>query len=408
MRVMTALNSAPSCHVFHDLCKSILVDFSINNQVFISSFCTSASSHLASSSTDISFIQEFLQKSCGLSLQEASLASKSLIHVKSTKNPEQVLQFFKERGFTDAQIRNTVTRYPKLLVSSVHKTLQPKLRVFEDLGILGTDLGTIISRDPKLLRVSVGGKLLPGISFLRKMVESNDIVVRILTRETWVLHVHLEQRLKPNILFLESIGFGQKLLSNLLLNRSRFLLCKETLVKDVVNTVSKFGIPPQSGMFPHALSVLCSMNKKTLERKINFFISLGLSEEQVLMAFRKSPFILATSEKKLQDHMDFAVNTLKYEPSVIVNHQRFFMASMESTIIPRYRVLQMLQSMNLPKRSFSLINAFCFSEKIFLKRFVFRYPESSILYELYKGIDGSKPSPHLKVKEGECEEMEPQ
>eukprot|EP01018_Ginkgo_biloba_P036400 Gb_35262 [translate_table: standard] len=372
---MICSRGSPIVHPFHNILARSFV-FSTNNLLFIPFFSTSSTSHLAPSPNS-SAIQDFLQKLCGLSQQSAILASQSLLRLKSTQNAEQVVQFFQERGFTDAHILNMVTSRPKVLASSVHKTLQPKLRVFEDLGIVGNELGRLISKNPTLLRVSVERKFIPGISFLRKMLGSNDNVVKVLMRHPWILRVHIEKKIKPNYIFLQSIGVDDKFLLNLFMRKTRFFLSTEALVKDVVNTVDKFGVSRHSGIFPYAIFVVCSMNKTTLERKIEFLISLGLSKEEVLVAFRKSPFILAISEEKLQNHMDFLVKTLKCKPSVIVFNPHFFMTSMEAKIIPRYRVLQMLQSMQLPKENFSVLSMFSMSERRFLERFVLRYGESS-------------------------------
>eukprot|EP01018_Ginkgo_biloba_P036416 Gb_03685 [translate_table: standard] len=68
----------------------------------------------------------------------------------------------------------------------------------------------------------------------------------------------------------------------------------------------------------------------------------------------------------------------------------------------------MLQSMQLPKESFSVINVISTSEMRFLDKFVYKYGESSGLYELYKGMDGTVCSPDLQVKKGECNKIEHQ
>eukprot|EP01018_Ginkgo_biloba_P036368 Gb_12966 [translate_table: standard] len=345
-------------------------------------------------------IQDFLRKSCGLSQKQAILALKPLVHAKSTQNLEQVLQLFKERGFSDVHIQKIVSRRPQVLASSVQNTLQPKLNVFEHLGIVGDQLGDFISKGPALLSMSLERKIAPGISFLEKMLESNEKVVTVLMREPRILFVNLEKKLESNLLFLQNHGISGKILWSFMIRKPRFFLSSQATIKDVVKTVEKLGVSRRSGMFPHALFVVSSMNKKTLERKIKFLITLGLSKEEVLLIFRKSPFILAASEKKLQCHMDFLVNTLKCVPSIIVSYPQIFTTSMEARIMPRYRVLQMLQSMQLPKESFSIMNMFSATEKRFLEKFVFKYGESSGLYEIYKGLDGTMTSPRIMVEEG--------
>eukprot|EP01018_Ginkgo_biloba_P036365 Gb_12969 [translate_table: standard] len=346
-----------------------------------------------------SFIQEFLQNSCGLSQNEAKLASKPLLHLKSTKNPEQVVLFFKQCGFTDVHIQNVVTCRPKVLTSSVANTLLPKVRVFESLGIVGKQLGLLISRDPALLATSLEKKILPGISFLQKMLESDDNVVRTVTREPWLLHTDLEKKLEPKLLLLQNHGINRKLLSKILITKPRSLMSAENVLKDLINTVENLGVSPRSSTFASAVFVVSCMHKKTLEHKIDFLVSLGLSREQVLMVFKKAPFVLSSSEDNLRNHMDFLVNTLKYEPSIIVHYPRFLTTSMKSTVMPRYRVLKMLQSMELRKKNFSVISMLSISEKKFLERFVFKYDESSRLYGIYKGIDGTSDS---NMKEDEC------
>eukprot|EP01018_Ginkgo_biloba_P036417 Gb_03684 [translate_table: standard] len=353
-------------------------------------------------------IPDFLQKSCGLLQKQANAVSKTLVHLKSTKKPEQVLAFFKEHGFTNAHIQKMVARCPILLTSSVQSTLQPKLRVFEDLGIMGDELGYLISKDPVLLRVSLDRKILPGVSILQNIVGTKENVAKIVMREPRIVYINIEKKFKPNLLLLQSYGIEGKTLCSFLFRKPRLFFSTETVLRVVLNTVEKLGIPRRSGMFPHAVFVVSSMNKMTLERKIKFLMGLGLSEEEVLLTFRKSPYILATSEKKLQCNMDFLVNTLKCEPSLIMLYPQFFMTSMEAKIIPRYRVLQMLRSMQLPKESFSVINMISTSEKRFLDKFVYKYGESSGLYELYKGMDGTLSSPDLEVKKGECDKIEQQ
>eukprot|EP01018_Ginkgo_biloba_P036249 Gb_26213 [translate_table: standard] len=351
-----------------------------------SRFIASSTSHIASSPPNI---EEFLQKSCGLSPKQAILASKPLLHLKSLQNPDQVLQLFKEHGFGDAHIQNLVIRRPKLLSANVQKILEPKVRILESIGIVGKQLGFLFSRDPSLLGTSLNKKILLGICFLQNLLQSNDNVARVVIREPWILHSDLEKKFKPNFLYLQSNGVDRKLISNFFVAKPRILVSTETLIKNVVETVDNLGVPRHSKMFPRAIFILSSMNKVTLERKLKFYISLGLSEEELLLAFRKSPNIVSVSEKNIQNHMDFLVNTLKYQPSAIVLYPRFVTSSMEARIIPRYRVFQILKSMQLLKEDFSLLNMFCISEKRFLERFINKYGESSGLYATYKGTDGT-------------------
>eukprot|EP01018_Ginkgo_biloba_P036424 Gb_25286 [translate_table: standard] len=349
-------------------------------------------------------IETFLQKSCGLSQRLAEKASEKLVHLKSTKNPKQVLKFFKERGFSDSHIQTLISRRPEVLASSVPRTLQHKLRLFENLGMVGNMLGDAVSRDPTIFKRSIKGKLLPGISFLQEVLQTNENVVKVLSRQPWLLHFDLEKTLKPKILFLKNYGIDEKRLWNHFVSQPRFLISSETVIKNVLKTAEELGVPRQSDMFVDAVFAVSSMAMKTLQRKLKFFIRSGLSEKYLLTAFQRSPYILTVSEEKFKQRMDFLVNTLKYEPSIIAQYPGFLMWSMESRILPRYRVLQLLQSMKLWKKRFSVIEMFLMSEKIFFEKFIFRYGPFSGLYESYKGIDVSVPVLDVDLKVGEMKD----
>lgn len=54
-----------------------------------------------------------------------------------------------------------------------------------------------------------------------------------------------------------------------------------------VKTVNEIGLAPKEPRFIHVLRVVCSMSKSNLKKKIEAFVSLGWSKEEVLNTFRK-------------------------------------------------------------------------------------------------------------------------
>ena len=83
--------------------------------------------------------------------------------------------------------------------------------------------------------------------------------------------------------------------------------------------------------------------------------------------------------------MDFLVNGMGVEASLIVKCPTLTSLSLEKRLIPRASVIQVLQSKGLVKKNMYLPRVFVYGEELFLQKFVTCYKEeASDLLKLYK------------------------
>ena len=75
--------------------------------------------------------------------------------------------------------------------------------------------------------------------------------------------------------------------------------------------------------------------------------------------------------------MDFFVNKMGRESSLIANRPFLIGLSLEKRIIPRYSVVQVLLSKGLIDKDISLVVLFESTEKMFLEKFVNGYKEEA-------------------------------
>ena len=145
------------------------------------------------------------------------------------------------------------------------------------------------------------------------------------------------------------------------------------------------GINPLRASFVQAVSAIRGMNKSTWERKVNAYKRWGLYGDEILVAFAKNPCCFRASEDKIMRVMDFLVNKMGLEASLIVERPSLISMSLEKRLIPWALGIQFLQSKGLVKKNFYLPTAFEYVEELFLQRIVFlNKEEASEFLQLYK------------------------
>ncbi|XP_058089395.1 uncharacterized protein LOC131236294 [Magnolia sinica] len=120
-----------------------------------------------------SFTVSYLINSCGLS-QESAFSASQKIQLKSPEGPDSVLKLFQNHGFTNTHIAEIIAKRPLLLLSSVNKTLKPKLDFFHSMGLTGPTLSKILSADPGLLYRSLNNQIVPAVDFLKSFVHTDE------------------------------------------------------------------------------------------------------------------------------------------------------------------------------------------------------------------------------------------
>ncbi|XVF62638.1 hypothetical protein PTKIN_Ptkin09bG0024400 [Pterospermum kingtungense] len=334
-------------------------------------FSTNANQH--------STVVSYLINTCGLSPKSALLVSKR-VHFEAPEKPNLVLGVFKNHGFSQTQISKIIEKAPTILVCKPDKTLLPKFEFFHSLGISGSDLTTLISTSPALLKVSLESKLVSNFNALEELLNSKDKAIAAIKRAPIIFYNNVE----GTIAALRGHGVPDANIAMLIQRWARFTMSSPDEFNQTIEIVKKMGISPLGIQFVIAI-VAVKLNEKALwERKVNLYKSWGLSEEQIIAAFAKFPWCMIASEGKISAMMNFFVNKMGWEASVLAERPRLLSFSLEKRILPRASIIQFLLSKGLLEQKVTRVaQMFACTENVFMKKCLTSLKDEPQMLKLY-------------------------
>lgn len=342
----------------------------------------------------------FLIDSLKCPKQRALTITSHFSHVKSLEKPQATVHFLKIHGFSDTQIRLMLNSRPQLLILDVDKILKPKLIYFQELGIPRSHLAMFISKNPMLLTSSLDKKLKPCVELIKKVLQLiqpdtskcniNDVMFHILSRYAWV--VGKDSRLLSGIKYLESCGIVGSQLVMILKNEPRLVYMSEAKLKSLITRATELGFIMGSRMLVYGVFTCYSNSAETLSRKYEVLQSFGFSKCQCTKMLLKSPHLFKSSEVRLRRGIEFFLNTVMLDKSMIVDWPQYLVFSMEKRVLPRYRVFKILKSRGLVEKLPRISSLLTHTEKKFMEKYVLRFEEDAKeLMLAYEGhLSGSR------------------
>ncbi|KAK1560763.1 hypothetical protein Q3G72_030670 [Acer saccharum] len=144
-----------------------------------------------------------------------------------------------------------------------------------------------------------------------------------------------------------------------------------------------------SSTFVHGLQALSQISKTTWEHKIKVYRSLGWSDDEFWLAFKKHPICIKSSEKKITSVVDFLVNKMGWKPSDVARTPSVLCYIMEKRIVPRCSVIRILLLKGLVKKEFAISSVLLSTEKYFLDTFMIKYQDQvPYLLSVFQGKMG--------------------
>ncbi|KAG6787796.1 hypothetical protein POTOM_003841 [Populus tomentosa] len=324
-------------------------------------------------------------------LYSLSVSKKFQIHEKELQKSLSVLEFLKAHDFNETQIGRLIEKWPRVLLCRVESTLKLKFDFLTQNGFAGQILPQLIVLVPAILNRKVDSCIRPCFEFLKSFLDNNEKLLAAIKRYPWYLTFNFNSALKPNTVFLIKEGVPHDRVAKLILMYPRALQMKPDRMVRVVNSVKNLGLEPKAPVFVHALRVMIGMSESTWKRKIEYMKSLGWTEDEVLLTFKRNPDILACSEEKIGRAMDFFVNTVRLGSQTVVANPVLLQYSIDKRVRPRYNVLKVLESKNLievNRRVFWLLTTR--SEMKFRENYVAKYADKVPgLLEIYRGFKSS-------------------
>ncbi|XP_022760918.1 transcription termination factor MTERF15, mitochondrial-like [Durio zibethinus] len=274
-------------------------------------------------------------------IKSASSASK-YVHFESPEKPDSFIAFFEKQGFSKTQITNLIKRQPILLVYDTEKTLLPKLEFLYSVGFSRPDLAKLLTNYPTLLRASLEKQIIPSFNFLRNLFQSNDKTIKATKRFTGILVYNCESHLFPNMNILRGNGVLESNIVTMFHRQPRSLICDLARFKEIVEEIKRMGIDSSRLKFVEAAIALRSMSKSTLEKKFDVYRRWGWSDQEIFEAFQKYPSCMKVSEVKIMAIMDFLVNKMGFNSTLVAKQSSILSRSLEKRIVPRALFVQEL------------------------------------------------------------------
>ncbi|KAI3782460.1 hypothetical protein L2E82_12507 [Cichorium intybus] len=328
--------------------------------------CSSCSSPAASAN---SFTVSYLIKSCGFPPDKAISASKFL-NIKSPDRPDSVIAFFKNQGFTETQISHLVRKFPVALTCNPETNLLPKFEFLSSIGLSDSDIVKLLTARPKALGRSLKNHIQPTLYLLKDLLQSNDRTLIAIRRCAWVLDKSFQAIVIPNMQLLRDVGMPGSKMLYVLTYHPRDISDNKEQFKKAVEEVVEMGFDPLKTNFMSAVHAIRSMSKSTWEKKMETYEKWAWSKAQILVAFMTNPWCMMKSDEKINKVMDYLVNKMEFEASIIANNSMLISLSMKKRIIPRCLVYQYCLDNGLIKgKNYS---GLCWwlksSENMFMKR----------------------------------------
>lgn len=335
-------------------------------------FFSSSPSKRSKSKPSIS-VSEYLISQHQFSPEAALKASLTVAYLKETQQCDSVISFLKESGFSKSHIEKVIKKIPRVLSASLENTIKPKIKIFQELCFSPSDIADIISGDPWILTRSADNRLVPSILVLKSIIGSNADVVKALKLSGWFLRHDLEKTMMPNIEFMRSCGISSSQIVKYVFSFPRFFLYKPDRIVEYVKRIDEMGFDRNSKMFLTAIRTLSSMTLENWELKLKLFKSLGFSENDILVVFRRVPQVFAVSERKIRKVTETLLSWRSHDISLVVNHPELLIYSVERRLKPRLDILEILEKKNLLHKFPSLIVACKISDKQFSEKYVVPY-----------------------------------
>ncbi|XP_020590440.1 uncharacterized protein LOC110031532 [Phalaenopsis equestris] len=338
-----------------------------------------------SSFSDITI--SYLVGSCGLSPAAAISVAKNFTFKtnKTTTNADSFLSLLRSHGFTQSQIADIIIKFPSLLTYNPEKKIKPKLEFFLNLGYSRADLVRLITSDIHILKNSLEKRIKPNYDTLKAILGTDREIIVAIGNSSRILRQNLDRYLLPNIKTLRDLGVPGHRIVKLVTFYPRSLLINPAKFNKAVDLLKKMGFDVSKSVFTLGVNVLTVLCNSTWNRKFKLYRSLGWSDDDVLTAFKKHPFCMLMSEKKIWHNFNFFAKELEWTPSFVASRPVCLFFSFENTIFPRYKIFRLLESEGLLKINGSFSTLLWLPKKKFLNRYVIKFADQvPELLEVYK------------------------
>ncbi|XP_062181647.1 uncharacterized protein LOC133885896 [Phragmites australis] len=317
--------------------------------------------------------------SCGLS---PAAAAARKVRIRDTDRADAVRGLLREYGFTEAEVTRTVRQDPLLLNFDPDRIIRPKLEFFFSLGFQPR----MLAAEPHILARSLDNHLVPCIEFLRGILGSDDNLRVAVSRVPRALMADLDNHMRPAVEAFRRHGLSVEAIAKLLLIHMGVLRIAPDRIREIFEDLKALGLRVTDTGFLYGIRVMCSLSRETWLRKVALYRSFGVSEGQLLRAFKTQPTMLLVADESVKKKLRFFLDELKFELSDVMRQPLALSLSLEKNIMPRCAVLSLLMREGKIEPKTKFLPALLCNSKVFAERFVLKH--ATDLPNVVKAFEG--------------------
>ncbi|XP_047043708.1 uncharacterized protein LOC124647902 [Lolium rigidum] len=307
--------------------------------------------------------------SCGLSPTAAAAATTGQrLRICSTEKAEAVCALLRDYGFANADIVRTLRSATSILTVDPERILRPKLDFLASIGLEPRKIASA----PFLLVRSLDKHLVPSMQFLRGIIGSDDDLRLGFSRVPRALMADVDKNMRPAVEALRRCGLTEAAISKLVVINMGMLMASPDRIREVFEELKAIGMRIPDSRFVYCFSAMCGVKRGTWRRKLELFQSFGVSEGEVLEAFKTQPTIVLLADESIERKVRFLLDELKLGMTDIMLHPVILGYSLDKCILPRCAVLTVLMREGKIQRDIKLLQALLGGSKKFSTRYVWR------------------------------------
>ncbi|XP_075515874.1 uncharacterized protein LOC142550684 [Primulina tabacum] len=258
------------------------------------------------------FATSYLIERFGFS-RERAIKAYALVKFRSSEKPNSVIAFFKEHGFSDAQIKRIVEKGPLVLKLKPRDSLLPKIEFFRSLGISDGDIVKIITTAGFIMTRSLENRIALTFEFVKNMLKSEKDAIQAIKRFPSILSQNLKKNVPLNAEMLREAGVPEINVVYLFKRHPRSLISSPDEFKKQVERVTELGFSPLTTIFILGVIAMRMLPKLSWNKKMDIYKRWGYSEDQLLIAFRRFPQCMVTSEEKINGVLGHIINKMGWD-----------------------------------------------------------------------------------------------
>ncbi|BAH93395.1 Os06g0224500 [Oryza sativa Japonica Group] len=221
------------------------------------------------------------------------------------------------------------------------------LAILSGLGLTRPDIAAAVASDPRLLCARVDRTLDARVAELGGIGLSRSQIARLIPLARGGFRI---KSLGSKLAFLVTVPGG----------------CQDEL----------WAIKPGTRLFALAVVKFAILSQGKITKKSGLFKKLGWSQEDLSLAAKNMPSILAMGEKRLRQRMKFLTEDVGLEIPYIAQRPALMFYSIERRLLPRHCLINVLKRNGLLKINYDFYSTALISNEKFLDKFVHPYVES--------------------------------